>query len=387
MDWSAGLTVDARPPEIREANPSRQVVASSLGIQKSDNQVGPLMAHGVRSPPPATSGGIASDNNRGFYSSVAIQTSMPKAKRPKQEDADRTPARSWRVARIVAHWVVAVALLGACATGLYYARQYVEQTAARPTDPPTVVFTNRPAWMSDRVARQLAASFRPPHAKSVFDHNLLVTTSRTLKASPWIAQLRQVRRAYGNAPGDTLEIDCDFRAPMALARFEADYWFVDAHGVKLPERFAANDLPFIVYGADGSTNIRVIEGIHHAPPKEAGQTWVGDDLAAGLELVCRLYDQPCAQEIVKVDVSNFHGRVDAREAHIVLVTKYNTEVRWGRPWTATDSFIEVAPERKLVQMQRVLAQYGRVDAGLASIDLRFDGNPKTQNSAEANTSR
>jgi hypothetical protein len=241
--------------------------------------------------------------------------------------------------------------------------------------------------MTDRVATQLAASFRPRDAGSVFDRRLLVSTSRALKASPWISTLRQVRRVYGKGPGDTLEVDCDFRAPMALARFEADYWFVDAHAVKLPERFAASDLPFIVYGSDGLTNIRVIEGIHHPPPAEAGQTWVGEDLAAGLELVCRLYDQACAQEIVKVDVSNFHGRVDAREAHIVLVTKYNTEVRWGRPWTATDSFIEVAPERKLAQMRRVLAQYGRVDAGLASIDLRFDGNPKAQNSADANDSR
>jgi len=291
------------------------------------------------------------------------------------------------VGRIIAHGLVAAILLGACAAGLYYARQYVEQNAARPTAPPTIVFTNKPAWMTDRVARQLAASFRPPDAKSVFDRDLLVSVSQTLKANPWIAQLRQVRRIYREGPGDTIEVDCDFRAPMALARFEADYWFVDAHGIKLPERFGGNDLPFIVYGPNGSTNIRVIDGIHYAPPREPGEKWVGDDLAAGLELVCRLYDQPCAQEIVKVDVSNFHGRVDAREAHIVLVTKYNTEVRWGRPWTATDSFIEVAPERKLAQMQRVLAQYGRVDAGLASIDLRFDGNPKTVNNVEANDSR
>ncbi len=270
---------------------------------------------------------------------------------------------------------------------MYYARQYVEQTAACPTAPPTIVFVNKPRWMSERVARQLAASFRPADAKSVFDRDLLVSVSRSLRSNPWIAQLHQIRRVYREGPGDTLQVDCDFRAPMALARFETDYWFVDAHGIKLPERFTGNDLPFIVYGADGSTNIRVIEGIYHAPPKEAGQKWVGDDLAAGLELACRLYDQPCAQEIVKVDVRNFHGRVDAREAHIVLVTKYNTEVRWGRPWTATDSFIEVAPERKLAQMQRVLAQYGRVDAGLQSIDLRFDGNPKTLNSTEASDSR
>lgn len=288
---------------------------------------------------------------------------------------------------MIAHASGVAVLLALCAAGLFYARQYVERTATRAAVPPTVVFTNRPAWMSERVARQLAASFAPRLATSVFDHELLVTVSKRLKASPWIAQLRQVRRTYGKGPGDTLEVDCDFRAPMALARFNDDYWFVDAHGIKLPERFAGNDLPFILYGADGSTNIRVIEGIRHAPPAQAGQKWIGDDLAAGLELVCRLYDQPCAQEIVKVDVSNFRGRVNTARAHFVLVTRYNTEVLWGRPWTASDSFIEVSPERKLATMRRVLSQYGRVDAGLASIDIRFDGNPRTPNSAQANDSR
>jgi hypothetical protein len=312
---------------------------------------------------------------------------MPKSKRTKPDDPERSRVRPGRVGRVIAHGLVAVIIGGACATGFNYARQYVEQRAARPTAAPTIVFTNKPAWMSDRVARQLAASLRPAGATSVFDHDLLVSVSQGLKANPWIAQLRQVRRVYREGPGDTLEVDCAFRAPMALARFEADYWFVDAHGTKLPERFSGNDLPSIVYGSEGVPNIRVIEGIHHAPPKEAGQKWLGEDLAAGLELVCRLYDEPCAREIVKVDVSNFHGRVDAREAHIVLVTKYNTEVRWGRPWTASDSFIEVAPERKLAQMRRVLGQYGRVDAGRPSIDLRFDGNPKTVDNVQANDSR
>ena len=318
---------------------------------------------------------------------MATRSSMPKSKRPKIDDPDQTPAGPRQTGRTIAHGLIALTLLGACTAGLYYAREYVEQSAVRATDPPTVVFTNKPAWMSDRVAGQLAASFGPGEPKSVFDHDLLVATSEALKASPWIAQLRQVRRIYGKGPGDTLQVDCDFRAPMALVKFGPDYWFVDAHGIKLPERFTANDLPFIVYSADGSTNIRVIEGVLHAPPREAGEKWVGDDLAAGLELVCRLYDQPCAQEIAKVDVSNFHGRVHREEANIVLVTKYNTEVLWGRPWSATDGFVEVYPERKLTTMRQLLAQYGRVDAGLSSIDIRFDGNPKTQNSAQANDSR
>ena len=68
-------------------------------------------------------------------------------------------------------------------------------------------------------------------------------------------------------------------------------------------------------------------------------------------------------EVRKINVANFAGRKDAREAHLVLVTKHGTEVRWGRPVKAVDRFIEVDPGRKLDYLKRVYQQYGRVDAG------------------------
>ena len=147
----------------------------------------------------------------------------------------------------------------------------------------------------------------------------------------------------------------------------------------------------MVFSADGTTHIRLIEGVRHVPPRDAGQTWPGEDLAAGLDLVTHLYGQSFAQEIVKVNVANFGGRVDPREAQVVLVTRYNTEIRWGRPWGATDAFVEVAPERKVQYLRRVLAEYGRVDARQPWIDIRFDKitypDPAEAVGAEANDTR
>lgn len=105
---------------------------------------------------------------------------------------------------------------------------------------------------------------------------------------------------------------------MALVRWNEAYRFVDAHGVLLPDQFSEADLGKVIYSSDGRPNIRVIEGVRRAPPAAAGQQWLGEDLAAGLELVARLYDQPFAHEIERVNVLNFGGRIDPRNAQLVL---------------------------------------------------------------------
>jgi hypothetical protein len=274
--------------------------------------------------------------------------------------------------RVVVHSLIALALGSGCFVAYSEMRRYVDQSVEQPTEPPLIVFKDRPTWMTDLVASQLAASFRPAKPLSVFDREVLVQTTKKLKANPWIDQVHQVRRVYGAQAGDTIEVSCDFRAPMALVQNGSDYWFVDSQGIKLPERFVAEDVRKIVFSSNGRTNIRVIEGVHNRPPQLAGHKWTGEDLAAGLELVRRLYGVPFADEIVQVNVENFGGRIDPREAQLVLVTRYNTHVRWGRPWGSVDAFIEVRPEVKLDRLRSIVDKYGRVDAKQRWVDVRFD---------------
>jgi hypothetical protein len=83
-----------------------------------------------------------------------------------------------------------------------------------------------------------------------------------------------------------------------------------------------------------------------------------------------LADKPYAQEILKINVAHFYSKGDPQ---VVLVTKYATEVRWGRVPSAKDSFVEVGAEKKLDRLKAFYTQYGRVDAGQTSgLDIRFD---------------
>jgi hypothetical protein len=249
-------------------------------------------------------------------------------------------------------------------------RRYIEQRVDAPVGPLNVVLLNKPAWMSDFLAQQIAATV-PSATGSAFDRDLLVDATRALVANPWVRDVHQVRRAYGQRPGDTLEVDCEFRAPIALVKWGEYYWLVDGDGVKLPEQFTASHVPRIVIGRDGKLNIRIIEGVRQ-PPAATGEKWAGQDLAAGLGMVKLLFGKPYAEEIVAVNVSNFAGRKDPREAEIVLRTKFGSEVRWGLPLDAKDFFAEVPVAQKLDDLIAVRQQYGRVDAGQPWIDVRYD---------------
>jgi hypothetical protein len=298
---------------------------------------------------------------------------MARTRKPKTISIKKTadPVRAAQVRRILLHTLGSVAVVLACAGGIHLLRHHVERRVVFPDRPAKIVLVNRPAWMSDFLAEQIIRAVRPAGIHSTFDHQVLVDVGTILRTNPWVKEVRQVRRAFDKKPGDTIEIDCEYRAPIALVHWKDYFWLVDGEAVKLPEQFTQDQLPRIVMGPNRKLNIRVIEGVQQAPV-ESGQKWAGADLEAGLDLVRLLHGQPYAEEIVKVDVSNFAGRNSQKDAQIVLVTKYGTEIRWGRPINSRDFFVEVSANQKLKYMQQVYEQFHRVDGNFPWIDIRFD---------------
>jgi len=264
-------------------------------------------------------------------------------------------------------FVLAAGIVG----GVWAARQYVDKRVTFPTRAPVVVIKDRPVWMSDVLAEQIIRLAKPVGTRSVYDHQLLVDVTAALRTSPWVKEVRAVRRAFIDKPGDTIEIDADFRAPLAMVKWGDYLWLIDGEADKLPEQFKADQMMKIVAGRDGRTNIRVISGVQRPPPP-TGEKWLGGDLSAGIEMTKILYGRRYADEIVQIDVSNYDGRRDAREAQVVLETKRGTQVRWGRVPSAKDAFVEIAPGRKLEYIEKVWEQYKQVDAGQPWIDIRFD---------------
>lgn len=317
---------------------------------------------------------------------------MANVKKPRAMKLKKSmdPDRARRLRGLWLHLTLGVLVLGGLGAGLFYADRYV-QKAATPAQPLIVVLKNRPAWMNDFLVEQIALIARPTQPHSAFDRQMLIDAAKALQANPWVRQVRSVRRAFTRRAGDTLEIDCDYRAPVALVKWGVFYWLVDEKGVRLSERFNEQDVPHIQFSPDHHTVIRVIEGVRQAPPELAGEKWQGADLAAGLKMVKYLFDRPCAEEIPRVDVSNFAGRIDNKDPQLVLITKYGTQIWWGRPPgdDDVDSFIEVSTARKMRYLELTCQQYGRVDANEKWLDIRFDkvGRPSLPSEAPAQPAR
>ena len=72
--------------------------------------------------------------------------------------------------------------------------------------------------------------------------------------------------------------------PAALVQWQGFYWLVDSDGFMLPEQYTRPELKATMLDNKGKLNLRVIQGVTHAPVL-SGHLWPGDDLAAGLELV------------------------------------------------------------------------------------------------------
>ena len=273
--------------------------------------------------------------------------------------------------RITLHVAIFVIFASGFVSLFRISQIYVDRRLAFPTLPPRVVLADRPAWMSDFLATEIIKSIQPLGLHSAFDRELLVDTSKALASNPWVKRVNQVRRVFQQQPGDTLLIDCRYRVPTALVKWGQYYWLVDSQGVKLPEQYTADQLPQILLGADGKTNVRIIDGVVRAPP-ESGRVWTGDDIAAGLEMARLLSGLDWADQICDIDVSNFSGRRDSREAQIVLLTRFGTQLRWGRPPSAKDAFVEVPAPQKLAAIDRIYHRSNRVDDNQAWIDVRFD---------------
>lgn len=316
------------------------------------------------------------------------KTASEKPKAPQPPREPMSPEAKARVRKVIFHSLAAIGFSAFCSTGFVVSQRYVDRVA-RTEQPPIVKLVDRPAWMTDALANQIIASVRPSTPFTANDHQMLVDRATILAANPWIKEVRSVRRAYENGPGDVIEIDCQYRAPVALVRWQDAYWYVDAEGVRLPERLSAQQVATLIRPNGQTQTFRIIDGVAQ-PPAAPGKPWPGGDVQAGIELIGLLSDpayEDIGRDIVKIDVSNYGGRISPNQSQINLVTRDNTEVRWGQPPSSKAFFVEQPVGRKLDVLRQAKQRTGRVDLNQPWIDLRFDSATVPDKRASIDTGR
>jgi hypothetical protein len=340
------------------------------------------------------------------------QSAMPPAFAPAAaEPAPRSvsPRRSkiTPIARFMA-WAIVIGL-GVFAYGRMtrFGTRVVE---AQPVDA-RIEIANPPAWLDRRIVSSLldeAYQFAGHdvetynRVRNLLDSavlrefaNLYTGTSvengqtvsrQTIGYNAWISKVNQVRRATATGQEmQTIQIVAEWRQPAAWVRVykngEPFLYLMDSEGTRLPGEYRAADR--------GKSPLMVIGGIDlpkngtapfiPAPGEKwfANSTAMGEDLAAGLQMVLLLEKQKFAAQIAAVDVTNFNGRRDDRGPWILLETVFPTAtgtprvVQWGRP-PGQEKYYEVQAPAKLKTLKDLYARFNRIDANRDYVDIRSD---------------
>ena len=279
--------------------------------------------------------------------------------------------------KVVGNTLAAILFVGVCGGAFHVSQRYVARIT-QTEQPPAIVLADQPAWMSPALAEQIIGNVRPRTPFATDDQQMLADRVKLLQANPWVKQVHSVRRAYRDQPGDVIEINADFRAPVAIVRWQDAYWYVDSEGVRLPERLNAEQVTQLIQPGR-SPMFRIIDGVATAPVTP-GKPWPGGEVQAGIELIGLLADKTYADQIVKIDVSNYAGRISINESQINLVTREGREVRWGQPPSAKSFFNEQKVDRKLDYIEQAYLEDrpGRHESAVDRPTLRQRHRPRPQ---------
>jgi hypothetical protein len=272
--------------------------------------------------------------------------------------------------------LILAAFVGGTVWGLGRLRTYVfsQPEFARSTS--RIQLMDRPEWMNDWLADQLANELLPyTQSDWTFDPRLAESVHQAGVQCPWVKSVTEVsvERAPG-ARGDKtwragrVVVRAEWRRPVAVGVWRDREEYVAADGVVLPKEQTIQ----IIAQLPGLARI---EGLAEKPPA-AGHQWGGADLQAALTVVAMFREKPYYSEIAAIDVSNFSRRnlLDPAIKLIATAGQATTEIRYGQ-LIPDDSLPVDEPKNKdkLTSLDNWYRQNNNQLAGPKWLELRFGG--------------
>ncbi len=306
------------------------------------------------------------------------------------DDGRKAIARKCRNALV---WLVVIA---SCAWGMSALERRVVVRSNIPPVSVRVRLCDRPEWMPDELAREIAASILPGQA-DLNDWNLTEKAYRAAAANPWIRKVNRVTKRVADETGaGVLEIHAEYRKPVAQVLIDNDrsFVYVSGDGCRLPDEVprwvawvpARGGRPgrkaYFLCESDVPPEFKAVEvhymavkGVSGSVPK-VGRRWESRDIIDALRLVRLFWDRPYARQIAEVDVRNFNWRASRHNPQLRLIARKNdtpeTVILFGRFPNSEGDWI-VTPQRKIANLDIYVRNHRGTLAGLArKIDIRRD---------------
>ena len=208
--------------------------------------------------------------------------------------------------------LLAFGLTGLVLAVFVFCERFVNSQQPHGTGP--LVFENVPQWVDEALLSQVYAAIGGSRTFRL-EENMASLVVEGLDAVAWMHQV-EARVTHRD-----IRVRAQWRKPLARIKSSAATFYLDADGVVLDP--VALDLPIVtIHGAS----------VRQAPA--AGTVLEKDDLFAAIGLIFVLDQmdklecpgQPLLAELDRIDISNFQGREDPGDPHIVLVTKDETRI-------------------------------------------------------------
>lgn len=187
---------------------------------------------------------------------------------------------------------------------------------------------------------------KKPH--SIFEKDLEKNVAARYEALPWVRKVTSVAKEYPN----TLDIEVEWRAPVARVRYAGREYLLDGDGVVLdPVNYDEGKLDYALL---------VIEAVAQPPAAlSVGKPWPAEDVAAAAKMAQFLQpllkdlrkkakDQP-VDPIMGIDLRNYGNE---RKSAILLRTAGGKFIKWGKP-PGKESPNEPSAETKLKNLQKI----------------------------------
>jgi hypothetical protein len=267
-----------------------------------------------------------------------------------------------------------VVALGAVLGGFAFLDRYVkEQTPVTPGGRKIELVGETPGWVTEEIKNRVYAAATADESGVQIDENAASAVQRSIeRLVPWLAEVK-VQTTH-----NSIRIAGRWRKPIAMVTADSPRPTSGQVEAGKNKFFLDADLIVLDYIPVGDLSVVTVDGLEFTKQKPVpGQVFQGDDLAAALAVLSRLermdaavkLKKPLMREIVSIDVSNFDGRKNKHEPHIVLYTKDKTQIIWGAEIGGWQRQLESPDDDKLAKLYTYYQQYGTL-SGVKYINLR-----------------
>jgi cell division septal protein FtsQ len=279
---------------------------------------------------------------------------------PKKKNIKKRFQFNWPSAGLLKP-VAAICLLAATGLSLLFLDSYVKTVVPIAESKGPIELAGSPDWVSPELKERIIATAGTGQSSFQLDDDAARSVAQNLASFAWLAEY-QVQTT-----GRTIKIKAEFRKPVALIKAGRQKFYVDENLVVL-DYTPIPKLPIVL-----------IKGVQALTAPPAGQPWQRDDLQAAVELLALLHKmdamvaakQPLINEIQVVDVSNFQGRRDRREPHILLYATDETQIIWGAEPGSSHQCMEAREDEKLAMLYSFYEETGTLANRVKYIELRY----------------